>query len=64
VINDKDNKVVSVIDKAMIEAETVAVHPMENHMTISLKPADLLNFLELCGHTAHITDLTQAAPEG
>lgn len=64
VINDKNNKVISVIDKAMMEAETVAVHPMENHMTICLKPADLLNFLEFCRHTAHITNLTHAAPEG
>jgi Ala-tRNA(Pro) deacylase len=63
-VNDKDNKVISIIDKAMMDAGTVAVHPMENHMTICLKPADLLKFLEFHEHTAHITDLKQAAPEG
>ena len=43
--------------------ETAVYHPMENHYTIGLKPADLVKFIESCGHTAYIVDLKHAAPD-
>lgn len=56
-INDRDCAVLSVLDAGMMRADEIAVHPMENHMTIVLKPADLLKFLEFTGHKPHIADL-------
>lgn len=57
VINDRARTVLSVLDAGMMQADEIAVHPMENHMTIVLKPADLLKFLEFTGHNPHIADL-------
>lgn len=57
-VNDREGLVTSVLDKTMLEVDEVCVHPMENHMTIALKPQDLVKFLEFCGHPAHITALT------
>jgi len=56
-INDRSCAVLSVLDVRMMEADEIAVHPMENNMTIVLKPADLLKFLEFTGHKPHIADL-------
>lgn len=58
VINDREKLVTPVLDKTMMDACEICVHPMENHMTVALKPQDLLKFLEFCGHPAHITALT------
>ena len=58
VVNDRENKVLSVLDRRMMNADIICVHPMENHMTIGLKPQDLVKFLEFCGHRPHIAALT------
>jgi len=42
----------------MMEQDIVCYHPMENDKTIALAPADLLKFLDSCGHKLHILDLT------
>lgn len=63
VVNDMNNEVAIHLDKAMMEGELVCYHPMENHLTVSLPPAGLIKFIESCGHTPHIIDLRQAAPE-
>ena len=56
-INDRENKVISVLDRGIMDADTVCVHPMENHMTVALKPQDLVKFLEFCGHKPLIIKL-------
>lgn len=53
-INDKTNNVSIVLDKTMMEAEAMCVHPLDNAMTIGFKPDDLLRFLEHTGHTPQI----------
>lgn len=63
VVNDTDNAVTIILDQSMMTAEQVNFHPMENHMTVGLAPADLVIFIESCGHAAHIIDLTGAAPD-
>lgn len=63
IINDRDNSVTAILDKAMMDAEIVNYHPMENHMTIGLSPAGLIKFVESCGHKPHIIDLSPASPE-
>ena len=62
-MNDKDHKVKILLDKSMMETEIVNYHPLLNTMTVSLKPADLLKFIETTGHEAHIVDLSSAKPE-
>ena len=57
-VNDTERKVTSVLDQTMMDADIVCVHPMKNHMTIALKPQDLVKFLEFCGHSPHIVALT------
>lgn len=62
IVNDTQRRVAVWLDREMMAGERVCYHPMENHLTVSLAPADLLKFIESCGHTPHIIDLKQAAP--
>lgn len=57
-INDIDKNVTVILDRYMMEQDIVCYHPMENDKTIALAPADLLKFLDSCGHKHHILDLT------
>lgn len=56
-INDsKKHEVQVIIDKAMMDAELICVHPLDNAMTVSLSPADLLRFFDHTGHQPLIVD--------
>lgn len=63
VVNDTDNAVKIILDAAMMEADLVNYHPMDNAQTIGLTPADLLIFMEDSGNEFAIVDLTAAAPD-
>lgn len=63
VINDKNHEVSVILDKYMVDADIVNYHPLDNAMTISLAPSDLLKFLAHTGHDAKIVDLLPAAPD-
>jgi Ala-tRNA(Pro) deacylase len=56
-MNDKDHQVTVILDADMMQADIVNYHPMENHMTIGLTPADLLKFIEWTGHQPKILNL-------
>lgn len=58
IMNDTDNQVAFILDKALAEADTIIAHPMLNTMSISVKPADLLRFATHHNHPATILDLT------
>ncbi len=62
-VNDADHNVNIVLDSHMMAAEIVNYHPLDNAMTISLVPADLLKFFEYTGHKPQILDLSAAAPD-
>lgn len=62
IVNDTDNQVKILLDKSMMETDIVNYHPLLNTMTVSLKPADLIKFIESTGHEAHIVDLSPAKP--
>lgn len=62
IVNDTDNQVKILLDKSMMEADIVNYHPLLNTMTVSLKPSDLIKFIESTGHEAHIVDLSNAKP--
>jgi Ala-tRNA(Pro) deacylase len=63
IINDTNHQVEIFLDQAMMECDLVNYHPMMNHLTVGLTPADLVKFIESTGHTAHIVDLKPAAPD-
>ncbi|HIF26398.1 MAG TPA: hypothetical protein EYQ41_09595 [Micavibrio sp.] len=51
------------LDADMMEGPIVNYHPMENHMTVGLTPAELLRFFDSIDREAHIVDLKPAAPD-
>lgn len=63
IVNDKGHDVTLILDKGMMETDIVNYHPMENTMTVSLKPQDLIKFIESTGHDVHIVDLSNAKPD-
>lgn len=62
IVNDAEKQVKILLDKSMMETDIVNYHPLLNTMTVSLKPTDLVKFIEDCGHEAHIVDLLPAKP--
>ena len=55
-INDQNREVTAVLDDAMMRADIINVHPMDNAMTVGIAPNDLLKFLEYTGHSPLILD--------
>lgn len=56
-INDQEQRVNVVLDEEMMRCDLVSYHPLENCATTTLTPADLLKFIEDCGHTPQIIEL-------
>ncbi len=50
VMNDPERRVQSVLDRALLDAELVNVHPLHNQATAALAPGDLVKFMTGCGH--------------
>ena len=55
-INDRDGRVSVVLDKAILDHETVSVHPLRNDRTTQIACQDLIRFLEEIGHPPRILD--------
>ena len=60
-INDSAGRVTVVLDKTMLGHDPLNYHPLENDRTTAISPADLLRFLESCGHAPRIFDLAALA---
>lgn len=56
-INDREHRVQVVVDRGLLAQEPVNVHPLVNTMTAAMSTADLLRFIEACGHRPQILDL-------
>ena len=50
VMNDKSGVVKAVLDSAIPKADLVNVHPLHNEATLAMTAADLIHFMESCGH--------------
>lgn len=50
IVNDVEGVVQVVLDEALARAPLVHLHPLRNHLTVSLAPADLERFLVAQGH--------------
>ncbi len=59
-INDRDHQVIPVLDKVMLDHDQLNYHPLVNTMTTTIASADLLRFIEACGHRPVIQDLDEA----
>src|SRR5271154_2940103 len=53
-INDRKAEVRVVIDQALLAHDPVNVHPLVNDKTTAIAPADLLKFIESCGHRPQV----------
>ena len=49
-INDREVQVRVVLDQAMMEMDLLNYHPLVNTRTTAIRSADLLRFIEACGH--------------
>ncbi len=57
-INDHDQRVTFVLDKALWDAEVVNFHPLTNTATTALAQADFRRFLELIGREPVVVDFS------
>jgi len=53
-INDTERRVNVVLDEGMMAHELVNYHPLCNTATTTIRSADLLAFIEACGHKPQI----------
>jgi len=60
VVNDTDRKVTVVLDEAMLAEDPLNVHPLCNDRTTTMPTADLLRFLESCGHKPMVMRFDEA----
>lgn len=56
-INDRERRVQPLLDRAMLDHELLNYHPLTNAATTTIAAADLLRFIEACGHEPRILDL-------
>jgi Ala-tRNA(Pro) deacylase len=62
-INDAERQVRVVLDLHMLEHEVLNYHPLTNDTTTAIASADLLRFIEACGHAPQVVDLTAPPAE-
>jgi Ala-tRNA(Pro) deacylase len=60
-INDTSARVNVILDKAMMEMDVLNYHPLANTATTTITAADLLKFIESCGHAPRIVAVAEAA---
>ncbi len=58
VLNDTEQKVRLILDKALFDYDHVWFHPMRNTASTRVKSADLLRFAEDVGHPATVIDFS------
>ena len=60
--NDLARHVTPVLDAAMLERDPLNYHPLANDRTTAIAAADLLRFIDACGHAPRILDLADLEP--
>jgi prolyl-tRNA synthetase len=60
VMNDTEGAVTMCLDKALLDADFMNVHPLRNDRTVSISPDDLLAFLQHVKHEPKILDFSAA----
>ena len=59
-MNDRARRVRVVLDQEMLEAEWVNYHPLHNGASTTLRPADLVRFIQALGYEPVIVRLPEA----
>lgn len=59
VINDTDNKVSLILDKALLGHDIVNFHPLRNDATTAITSADMVRFADIANHPPLILDFAQ-----
>ncbi len=62
-INDRTAAIVPILDTDVMAAPLANFHPLVNDRTTAIRPADLVRFIEACGHAPRIVDLGPATAE-
>ena len=62
VLNDREARVVVILDAALMQHEPVNFHPLVNTATTSISRDDLVKFLRATGHEPRTLALPQPAP--
>ncbi len=57
-MNDTECVVNVILDKTLFDYEEINFHPLQNIQSTKLKPSDLVRYIEDCGHTPKILDLS------
>ena len=58
-INDTGNRTNVILDVAMMSLETLNFHPLKNNETTAIKSADLVKFIESCGHDPRVVAVAE-----
>jgi Ala-tRNA(Pro) deacylase len=61
--NDRAQRVTAVLDRFMLSHDPLNYHPLENHRTTAIAPADLLRFIAACGHRPRLVDMGRGEAE-
>ena len=59
VLNDKDNQVTLILDKALLNHDIVNFHPLLNDATTAISSADMITFAKATGHDPIILDFAE-----
>ena len=62
-INDGDAEIGVALDAEVMDAGLANFHPLVNDRTTAIRPADLLRFIEACGHAPRVLDFGPATLE-
>jgi Ala-tRNA(Pro) deacylase len=60
-INDAARKVQPVLDQDMLKLAPLNFHPLRNDRTTAIAPADLMRFVEACGHQPIVAPMPEIA---
>ena len=60
VINDTEARVNVVLQREMLKHLLLNYHPLVNTATTTIRPQDLLKFIDACGHNVQIVSLAQS----
>lgn len=60
-MNDRGTRVTVILDEAMMKEPLLNYHPLRNDATTTISSADLLAFINSCGHKPRIVAVSSAA---
>ena len=61
-LNDVERQVRVVVERRLLEHDTLNFHPLVNTVTTGITPEDLLRFLEAEGYSPRVLDLSPDSP--